>query len=282
MTRTVYSLRKPENHRACIVLNSAHSGRDYPEPMVAASNLSTTQLRSSEDAYVDELFGAAPGLGVPMLSANFPRAFVDVNRASDELDPALIQGISKRSMNPRVACGLGVIPRVVAEGREIRAGKMTLMAAKTRLSKYYWPYHRQLTHLLDETQKAFGSVLLLDCHSMPSQAGGADPIPYDIILGDRFGASCGGDLMDIAESFFADAGFNTGRNAPFAGAHLAQKYGSPLVGRHVIQIEVNRGLYLDEVTVAKSELFSDVQSRLTGVLAALIDHLSPKAAMAAE
>jgi len=282
MSNEIYTLVEPDTPSAGIVVNSPHSGRNYSEGFVASSQLTLHQLRSSEDAFVDHLFDRAPALGLPMLSANFPRSFVDLNRSSEELDPALIIGLPQQNLNPRIASGLGVIPRVVAEGREIRRGKMSMLAARARLSKYYWPYHQKLTHLLDQTMERFGSVLLLDCHSMPSMSGGKDMIGYDIVLGDRFGASCNGAIMDIVESSFAEAGFRVGRNAPFAGAHLAQSYGNPTRGRHVIQIEVNRALYLNEEAITLSADFPMVKQRLTAVMTDIVDYLRPEMKMAAE
>lgn len=282
MSRDVFTLVEPDVPKAGLIVNSAHSGRLYLGSFVQSSQLSLTSLRSSEDAYVDQLFDAAPALGVPMLSAVMPRAYVDLNRASDELDPAVIEGLRRSNVSPRIASGLGVIPRVVAEGREIRRGKMSLMNAKTRLARYYWPYHQELVHLMDVTRNSFGSALLLDCHSMPSQSGDVGAIGYDIILGDRFGASCSGEYVDVLESLFADVGFRVGRNAPFAGAFIAQRYGAPSSGHHVIQIEVNRGLYLDEREIKPKAEFASVKRKLTSVLEQMIAFMRPQIGLAAE
>ncbi|MEO1563104.1 MAG: N-formylglutamate amidohydrolase [Pseudomonadota bacterium] len=282
MSNEVYNLIRPTAPRAGIVINSPHSGRDYPDHFVASSDLTLGALRSSEDAYVDELFADAPGLGLPLMAARFPRAFVDLNRGSDELDPALIRGLSGAGVNPRVASGLGVIPRVVAEGRAIRSGKMSLLDARARLARYYWPYHQQLSHLLDQTRSRFGTVLLLDCHSMPSYASGNDRIGYDVVLGDRFGASAAGEYVDMAEAILTDLGLKVGRNTPFAGAHLAQRYGNPVKGQHVIQIEVNRGLYLNEELVTLSEGFIPLRQKLSALMGELIAYMSPDMSLAAE
>ena len=282
MATGIYTYSEPEVMSAGIIVNSPHSGRQYPKHFVAGSDLSLNALRSSEDAYVDFLVEDAPALGLPMLCANFPRAFVDLNRSSDELDPALIRGLSGKSINPRVASGLGVIPRVVSEGRAIRSGKMSLLDARARLAKYYWPYHQHLSHLMDQTHERFGSALLLDCHSMPSFASGTDRIGYDIILGDRFGASCAGDIVDITEAILVDLGFKVGRNAPFAGAHLAQRYGNPSNGRHVIQIEVNRGLYLNEQEITLTQGFVQLKQKMSVLLRKLIAYQCPDMSLAAE
>jgi len=282
VSNDVFTLVEPDQRSAGIIVNSPHSGRDYADTFIASSQLSLRDLRSSEDAYVDLLFDAAPKLGLPLLSAKFPRAFVDLNRASDELDPALIHGVPSRSLNPRVSSGLGVIPRVVAEGKEIRSGKMMLQTAEARLSRFYWPYHQQLTDMMSATRAQFGTALLLDCHSMPSMSGAADPIKYDIVLGDRFGASCSGLMMDHVEAAFAEAGFKTGRNAPFAGAYMAQRYGNPSRGLNVIQIEINRRLYLNEERIELSPNYSMVKQRLTQVLSDIVQYLGPEVGLAAE
>ena len=281
MSRDVFTLIEPETASAGIVVTSPHSGRDYSAGFVSSSQLTLHQLRSSEDAFVDQLFDMAPQLGLPMLCANFPRAYVDLNRAADELDPALIIGVSNQNVNPRIASGLGVIPRVVAEGREIRRGKMSLLAVQARLTKFYWPYHQKLTYLVDRAKTDFGSVMLLDCHSMPSSSG-QDSIGYDIVLGDRFGASCNGELMDLVEASFAEAGFRVGRNSPFAGAYMAQRYGDPAKGRNVIQVEVNRGLYMDEAEIKPTIVFPEIKRKLTTVLGDLVTYLKPELGLAAE
>ena len=139
MTPIEYYLREPKRLTSAVVFSSPHSGRDYPSAFLRASLLDDRALRSSEDAFVDDLFGAAPDFGAPLIAASAPRAYVDLNRSVEDLDPAIIQGVSRNHPNARVASGLGVIPRVVAEGRAIRSGKISYDEAQERLRKYYTP-----------------------------------------------------------------------------------------------------------------------------------------------
>jgi N-formylglutamate amidohydrolase len=275
MTLPKYFLSAPEQQKTFVVFSSPHSGRDYRAEFMAGTVLRDPQVRSSEDAYVDELFASAPHYGAPLLSASLPRAFVDVNRAIDELDPAVVSGVKHVLNNPRISSGLGVIPRVVAEGRAIRSAKLSLEAAQALLKAYYTPFHQKLAQMLEDTAQRFGQVLLIDCHSMPHDAilnarapGGRRP---DVILGDRFGASCNPDLSEAVAALFAQAGFTVGRNAPFAGAFIAQNYGRPESGRHVLQIEIDRQLYLNEAKVTKSAGFEDLKERLSRVVAGICD-----------
>lgn len=274
MPNAVFSLSLPQDRTSCAVLNSPHSGADYGVSVIGHTRLTPLQLRSSEDAFVDELFGDAPGHGAPLLAALVPRACVDLNRAPDDLDPALIAGASRRFLNPRIAAGLGVIPRVVAEGRPILEGKLTLAEAQRRISSYYHPYHAQLQILLEQSRARFGMAILFDCHSMPHDALASAPSVWgrrpNIVLGDRFGASCDRWLIDAATDIFAAAGFVVARNAPFAGGYITQSYGRPQVRMHALQIEVDRALYMDETRVEKLAAFEEVRARIGGAVAELV------------
>lgn len=270
MPKHAYILAEPAERSSSVVFASPHSGCDYPEWFVRRTLLNHHSIRSSEDAFVDRLFACAPEFGAPFLTAAAPRALIDLNRAADELDPALIQGIKKRVHNPRVASGLGVIPRVVANGRSIYHGKLALDEANRRIETYWRPYHNRLASLLAESRARFGEAILIDCHSMPREAldgvvrGGA-PRPQ-IVLGDRFGASAGSEIVEEIEAAFGRAGFLVSRNAPFAGAYVTQQYGRPIRNQHVVQIEIDRSLYMDEQTIEPRADFEDFRARLSGVI----------------
>ncbi len=273
MDDTVYRLHLPEVITSCAVFNSPHSGRDYPESLRASSRLSWLQLRSSEDAFVDDLFGTAPEFGAPLLAARVPRACVDLNRAADELDPALIVGASRRTTSPRITAGLGVIPRVVAEGRVIIEGKLSFAEAEERLATYYRPYHDKLGQLLAGQRARFGQAILIDCHSMPHDAVAAAPLiwgrPPNIVLGDRFGAACDRWLIDAATDAFRDAGFTVARNAPFAGGYITQRYGRPRERIHALQIEIDRSLYMNEARIEPNGDYDAVKGMIRQVIATL-------------
>jgi N-formylglutamate amidohydrolase len=273
MAEALYHLKLPETPASCAVFNSPHSGSEYPRSFLARTRLDPLQIRSSEDAFVDRLFAAAPAHGAPLLAARVPRACVDLNRAADELDPVLIAGASRRAMNPRVAAGLGVIPRVVAEGRTIIDGKLPLAEAEHRLNAYYRPYHARLRGLLEEQRERYGQAILYDCHSMPHDALSSAPVVWgrrpNVILGDRFGASCDRWLIDAATEVFRAAGFVVARNAPFAGGYITQHYGRPQAGFHALQIEIDRALYMDEVRVEPLDCFPAVQAQVGEAVAGL-------------
>lgn len=285
MTKTAYYLDDPATLTSGVVFASPHSGRDYPWAFLRHTVLDEHVIRSSEDAYVDRLFDCAPRYGAPLLRAAAPRAFVDLNRSPDELDPALIENVRRNTHNPRVASGLGVVPRVVANGRAIYRGKLPLSEAQERLSSVWHPYHARLQSLLTRASNRFGEAVLIDCHSMPHEAvesasqSGARP---EIVIGDRFGASARGDIVDRVEAAFVAAGFRVVRNAPFAGAFITQNYGRPSRKQHAIQIEIDRALYMDERKILPHSGFHDVQQRLSQVVADLVGLVRPEAALAAE
>lgn len=287
MTRNSYRLTLPTTRLSGVVFASPHSGRDYPWAFLRASVLDERAIRSSEDAFVDLLFDEAPKLGAPLLAASAPRAFIDLNRSCDELDPALIEGVHAVAHNPRISSGLGVIPRVVANGRPIYRGKIHLTEARARIADHWRPYHAELQSQLDEANRIFGASLLIDCHSMPheaiegvTQSGAGRP---EVVLGDRFGAACGAEVMERAEQAFLSAGLRVARNAPFAGAYIAQAYGRPARNQHVIQVEIDRSLYMNEQAIRPNARFQAFKRQMTRVIADLVEigrTLAP--AMAAE
>jgi N-formylglutamate amidohydrolase len=273
----VFDLHEPVARTLPLVLASPHSGSEYPADLLAASRLDPLALRRSEDSFVDELFAAAAGLGAPLISARFPRAYVDVNREAYELDPAMFSDALPGFVNagsPRVRMGLGTIARIVASGEEIYAKKLRFAEARRRIECLYHPYHQALARLVEETESAFGGYLLVDCHSMPSAAGstrGQDGA--DIVLGDCHGASCASQIVEAATSFLADRGFVVAINAPYAGGFTTGHYGSPKVQRHALQIEINRALYMNERSFHRKPNFA----RLVQDLAELIERLGQAA-----
>jgi N-formylglutamate amidohydrolase len=199
--RLPYRLMLPARRTTSVIFASPHSGRDYPDAFLRRSVLDAQMIRSSEDAFIDRLLDPAPGLGAPLLAATVPRAYVDLNRAAEELDPALIEGARPVPHNPRVVSGLGVIPRVVAGGRAIRSGKMTLAEAEARIARAWRPYHAALAALMDESVASFGEAILIDVHSMPHEAveGASSRAPRpQIVLGDRFGAAADAAIVSAA------------------------------------------------------------------------------------
>ncbi len=260
----------PARQNSCVVFASPHSGRDYTWSFLRRSVLNEHAIRSSEDAFVDQLFDCAPQFGATFLKAGAPRAFVDLNRARDELDPALIEGVRRIGHNPRIASGLGVIPRVVANGRAIYRGKMSLHEAEERIRDYWEPYHAKLQALLDTAHARHGQTVLIDCHSMPHEAmdgvARAGMKRPDVVLGDRFGAAASGDVVDRIEAAFASAGFIVTRNAPFAGAYITQAYGKPAKGQHAVQVEIDRSLYMNEKLIRPNGDFEAVRTALQSVI----------------
>jgi N-formylglutamate deformylase len=260
-----FQIVRPQTQTLPFVFASGHSGRAYPQSLIAESRLDALTLRRSEDAFVDELFAGVAGLGAPLIAAAFPRAYCDVNRAMSELDAGMFDArltMAVDAPTPRVTAGLGVIPRIVRDGAEIYARKLSPAEAELRLSRLYKPYHAALAELADETRKRFGIAVVVDCHSMPS----ALSVP-DIVLGDRYGASAPPLLAGWAENAFVGGRFSIARNAPYAGGYTTMLYGCARNGLFGLQIEINRGLYLDEDRIQRKPGFDTLKKRLTDVLA---------------
>jgi N-formylglutamate deformylase len=262
-----FRLVRPEEQTLPFVFASPHSGRCYPDSLAAASRLDALTLRRSEDAFIDELFADVVMLGAPLLAAEFPRVFLDANRGPAEIDAGMFEGelaVAVDAPSARVAAGLGVIPRIVRDGAEIYRRKLSPADAALRLEKLYQPYHRMLADLARQTHMRFGAVAVVDCHSMPSSLG-----TPDIVLGDRYGASAAPALTRAAEEAFQREGFSVARNTPYAGGHTTMLHAAVTAGRHALQIEINRGLYLDEDRIARKADFEAFRLRLTAALTRL-------------
>lgn len=284
-TTAAYRILTPKAWVSAVVFASPHSGRDYSDTFKGQSILDPLTLRSSEDAFVDQLIDYVTDFGAPLLLAHAPRAFVDLNRAADELDPAIVNGAQTRGQNPRISSGLGVIPRVVANGRPIYRGKIPMQEAKDRLNTYWHPYHQALLTLLKAAKLRHGYSVLIDVHSMPHDAVSSPSKLVkapEIVIGDRHGSSASRALVEEVEACFANAGLRTARNTPFAGAFITQQYGRPSTNQHAIQIEIDRAIYLNEAQVAPSEQFTQTRDKLKQAFESVARLGAPELPLAAE
>lgn len=269
-----FEVRASAEQRVPFVFNSPHSGRFYPDRFLAMTRLDRSAIRRSEDCFVDELFGAAPLLGAPLLAANFPRAYIDVNREPWELDPRMFAEPVPSFANirsARVAGGLGTVPKLVGEGLDIYSGRLPLAEALMRIETIYKPYHDTLKRLLTRTHARFGYAVLIDCHSMPASIRVGDTgVRPDFIVGDRFGASAASSLTEAAIGLLIAMGYTVAHNKPYAGGFITEHYGRPNRGLHALQIEINRGLYMNERTFQKSPGFDALAADLTRLAADLM------------
>jgi N-formylglutamate amidohydrolase len=266
----------PAHQQVALVCASPHSGSDYPAEFLAASRLDPLTLRRSEDCFVDEIFGGAVELGAPLLKARFPRAYLDPNREPFELDPTMFAEplpAYVNSRSPRVQVGLGTIARVVATGEEIYAHKLRFADAVSRIERLYRPYHQALRQLLSATSEHFAGYVLIDCHSMPSTAGPGERDfkrnGVDIVLGDCHGTSCHPVVMETAQRILTAKGYRVVRNAPYAGGFTTSHYGAPQGGRHAIQIEISRALYMDERSIDRKPFLRQLAQDMRDLMTAL-------------
>ena len=269
----------PRFWRSGVIFASPHSGSIYPKAFVSRSHLNEQALRRNEDAFITELFDVAVDLGAPLLSAQFPRCFVDVNRAPDELP--YDWNPEAKAVSPRAEAGLGVIPTMLSETTQIYKKPLSHRAARERLTRLYHPYHEAVQELITQASLSFGTALLIDCHSMPGFAPMGSRRP-DIILGDRFGVSCRPETMRRVEQAFQKQGYNVTRNYPYAGGYVTQHYGKPYAGIEALQIEINRDLYLNPVTMKKKRSYASLEANLKTVIMEIIEGQVQFDAMAAE
>jgi N-formylglutamate amidohydrolase len=277
---TPFEIVAPETWTAPAVFNSPHSGSHYPNAFLALSRLDPVALRKSEDCHIDTLFACAAELGAPLLKARFPRAFLDVNREPYELDPRMFReelpGYAN-TVSMRVAAGLGTVPRIVCEGEEIYRLPLRLDDVLQRIDTVYRSYHRTLSALTAQVHDSFGAVLLVDCHSMPSSAAtlaSSGESIVDVVLGDRHGASCDEPITALLEDLLRAQGLKVIRNKPYAGGFITQSHGSPASGRHALQIEINRALYMSETTLEPNQNFATLQTTLHASLKSFLHELA--------
>lgn len=271
-----YNISSPAITRVPFVFNSPHSGRFYAPEFLAASRLDHAAIRKSEDFMVDELFASVVPLGAPLLRANFPRAWLDVNREPYELDPAMFDGPLPNYANTRsirVSGGLGTIAKIVAEGEYIYSNKLLPEDGINRIETLYKPYHSALRKLLAKSVKRFGHAVLVDCHSMPSHNNRlirSSIQRADFVIGDRYGTSCSQELTHAAAEFLRDLGYRVSINKPYAGGFITEHYGRPENQLHAIQIEINRAIYMDELHFKQSSNFANLQSDLSTFTSRLV------------
>jgi N-formylglutamate deformylase len=278
-----FEILEPEHVAGAIVFNSPHSGNVYPRTFLASAKLDISTLRRSEDTFVDELFAGVVAHGFPLMRAHFPRCYVDVNREPYELDPRMFDGrlpsfANTRSM--RVAGGLGTVARVVGDAQEIYDQRIPVDDALSRIEGLYKPYHRALRRLVTRTHREFKIAVLVDCHSMPSAASTKDERPRaDFVLGDRYGTSCVALISETVEKLLTGLGYTVSRNKPYAGGFITEHYGDPPSGLHAIQLEINRGLYMDERRYEKTARFAKLSADLLALARRLgdlpLDELQP-------
>jgi N-formylglutamate amidohydrolase len=256
---------------APVVLDSPHSGRDYPVDFGHAAPLEL--LRRAEDAFVDELIADAPAEGAQLLTALFPRSYIDPNRHVADIDESLLAEPWPHGAQPtrRSARGLGLLRRLLSPQLPVYDRMLAVAEVETRITGFYRPYHAALKSMLDTTHERFGSVWHLNCHSMRaiSRYRNARPRP-DFVLGDLDGSACGHEFTMLVRDTLVDMGYTVRLNDPFKGAELIARYSDPAAGRHSLQIEVNRGLYMDETRILKTGDFDRLRAELRRLIATIV------------
>ncbi len=275
-----FQVLEPDVQTTPFIFCSPHSGSVYPRRFIEASRLDSHTLRKSEDVLVDRLFAGVSRLGAPLISANFPRAYIDVNREPYELDPMLFRSplpAFANSQSMRVAGGLGTIARIVADTEEIYAAdrRPSIDDALQRIELLYKPFHATLNALIARTRDQFGIAILIDCHSMPSSSmakpGNANR--PDIVLGDRFGASCDARVTRTVRDTMGGSGLHVQLNRPYAGGFITEHYGRPYESVHALQIEINRALYLDETALLPTSGFGILQDAMGRIFGSVMRDL---------
>lgn len=270
-----YRLHMPESAPAALVLDSPHSGTTYPpdfNPAVAAG-----VLRTAEDTWVADLWGDAPALGVPLIEARFPRAYIDANRGDEEIDGLLLDAPWPEPVpdSPKVRLGKGLIWRMLDDGTPLYDRKLSIAEVRHRIDACWKPYHGAVKQTLDAVHAAHGKVWHINCHSMPSVAGAyATDTPGlvhpDFVLGDRDGTTSAPEFREFVGAWLRERGYDVSINAPYKGVELVRRYGDPANNRHSLQLEVNRKLYMDEVTLQPNQGYQALRDLFKNLVTDLV------------
>ena len=252
-----------------LVLASPHSGQVFPEEFLAAVGKGLDELRGNEDSFVDELIMPVCAKGIPLLSMNISRAFIDVNRDKIEIDPQMYYNYpSDRNIPGGIRCrvGLGVVHRINSQRENIYDGKLDYYEVQARIANVYDVYHKKLQQIIDKTVRKFGFCLVLDCHSMPSKICSLmqDDRPIDFCLGTLFEQSCPEEISRFAQQSLSERGYKTVMNCPYSGAFTTFNYCQPRKNIHTMQLEMNRALYMNENVHKKSDNFQNLSDDLCG------------------
>jgi N-formylglutamate amidohydrolase len=280
MRETLLSIYGPARAMRPLVLDSPHSGRHFPADFGAIA--SEHALRDGEDCFVDQLWRPATERGVPLLAAKVSRTYLDPNRHAGDIDLDLVEGGAwpdDYQPSGKAALGKALVWRTLDDGQPIYDRRLSVDELRGRIARYHAPYHAALRGLLDAAHADFGVVWHINCHSMNAVAGsmgegGAGNTRADIVLGDRDGSTCAPEFTAFVRDNLAARGYRVAINDPYKGVELVRAYANPAAGRHSLQLELNKRLYMDEATRQPHAGFAPLQADLMGLVDALCGWLA--------
>ena len=262
-----------------LVLDSPHSGTDYPADFSFACELQT--LRCAEDTHVEKLYDFAPALGVHWIEAHFPRSYLDANRDTTEIDTSLFSqawpdpvATDERVLS-KVRLGKGLIWRTTDDGVPIYDRKLSVAEVQARIAQCWKPYHAAVAKAIDAAYAAHGYSIHINCHSMPAIASSnATEFPgeahADFVVGTRDDTTSSPALGKLVCEHLSALGYSVAYNHPYKGVELVRRYSAPAENRHSIQLEINRKLYMDEPTLALTPGFDPLKADLRSLVQKLL------------
>lgn len=280
MTLSSFVRYGPPEPATPVILSVPHAGRDYPLPLRAALRVPLTALKGLEDRYADAL-GLDARRAETLFVAQRARAWIDLNRAEHERDPRLDDGAVSigNPQSAKLRSGLGLVPRRVGNSGDIWQRRLSADEVQQRIEADHRPYHAAIAAALASARMRFGVAILIDVHSMPS-LGPPQSAPR-LVLGDRFGKSAAARFTGRIEGVARAHGIQTAANAPYSGGHILERHGEPRRGIHAIQLEFDRGLYLDAALDGPGEGLPATCRLLRAIIDAVTDEAMPSA-LAAE
>jgi len=267
-----------------LVLDSPHSGTSYPQAFDHAP--ARALVRQAEDTHVATLWRAAPSFGATLLEARFPRAFIDPNRGLDDIDPELLADPWPHPIAPsrKTMQGIGLVWRMAGDGVPMYSRKLSSAEVMARIEHYWRPYHAELDALLDARFRRFGAVWHINCHSMPAVGDARADDPgrerADFVLGDRDGSTCEPGFTHLVAETLRRMGYAVAINDPYKGVEIVRKHGRPAEGRHSLQLEIKRTLYMDEQTFEPSRGFLRLEADLARLTATIATHIRERVGIA--
>ena len=274
---TVTPSRLTHDHDVPVVFDSPHSGTHYPDDFRAVVSLAS--LRRAEDTHVDALYAAAPDHGATLIAAHFPRSYIDANRSLLDIDPALLDAPWPGPLNlsKKTEKGIGLVWRLLDTGEAIYDGKLSVATVQARIAQCYAPYHKAVRDAINAAHRHYGAVWHINCHSMPATSSiiseeGPGIARADFVLGDRDGTSADPAFTEFVRTTLAAMGYDVRINDPYKGVELVRAYSDPTAGRHSLQIEVNRKLYMDEDSRERHAGFEDLQRNIATLIEKIADY----------
>ncbi len=242
-----------------------HSGEKIPAQTPWLMQLPEEVLMADVDRYVNVLYEPAlTQFEIPYLTTDWHRYAVDLNRVPTDVDSDSVIGATKKSGSHTDGYHWVMTKNEI----KLMNAPISEKVHNELTQLIYEPFHQSICNNYEMfRKKGFTQIYHLDAHSMPSFGTRMHKDPgekrADIVVSDCLGKSCSPGYRDLVIAAYTISGFKVGYNWPYVGGRVTEQYGSPGMGQHAIQVELNRALYMDEKTKKLLPMPEQVQSKIS-------------------